>query len=143
MNGTRLFFAIIAGFIFVFASNYAVHALWLAPDYKATAALWRPEIEMRVRFLWMLGAQLLCAIAIMYIWAKTGWRRRSIADGATYGIWMGLFQQLTTVVLYVVAPLPGTIAAKWFLAGVAQTMFLGMLAALIYKPLSATSERKG
>lgn len=143
MNTARLFFSIVAGLIFIFASDFFIHAIWLAADYKATAALWRPESERRVRFLWMLGAQLLCSIAFMYIWAKRGWRRRSIADGGVFGFWMGLFQQISTIVLYVVTPMPGLLAAKWFVAGLVQSVSLGVLAAVIYQPVSAASERQG
>lgn len=141
MNAGRLFLTIVVGFVYIFATDYVVHALWLAGDYKATAAPWRPEDQMRVRFLWMFGAQLLCAIAFVYIWAKTGWRRRSIADGAVFGFWMGLFQQVTTIVLYVVAPMPLSLAAKWFVSGLLQTVVFGVLAALIYKPRSLTGDR--
>jgi hypothetical protein len=134
MNPSRLALAVLAGFVFIFASDFLIHAIWLAGDYKATAALWRPEDEMRTRFLYMLGAQFLCALAFLYIWAKTGWRRRSIADGCAFGFWMGLFQQVTTIVLYVVTPMPLGLAVKWFFAGLLQAVLLGALAALIYKP---------
>ncbi|HEX8281431.1 MAG TPA: hypothetical protein VF551_08640, partial [Chthoniobacterales bacterium] len=70
----------------------------------------------------------------MYIWAKTGWRRRTIADGCFYGFWMGLFQQVTTLTYYVVAPMPKELAAKWFGIGLVQAVLLGAIAALVYKP---------
>ena len=89
---------------------------------------------MRTRFLFMLLAQFLCALAFLYIWAKTGWRRRSIADGCVFGFWMGLFQQITTLILWVVAPLPLHLAMKWFFIGIVQAILLGALAATIYKP---------
>ncbi len=140
MNAGRLFLTIVVAFIYIFASDFAIHAQWLDADYKATASLWRPEEEMRIRFLWMLGAQLLCAVAFVYIWAKTGWRRRSIADGASFGFWIGLFQQVMTIVLYVTMPMPGLLALKWFIAGLVQAVLLGMLAAAIYKPRSTLSD---
>src|SRR3954464_8186564 len=142
MNAARLFFSVVLGFILIFATDYAIHAVWLAGDYKATASLWRSDDEMRVRFLWMFGAQLLCAVAFMYIWARTGWRRRSLVNGAVFGIWMGLFQQVMTLVLYVVTPMPLTLAAKWFFAGLVQAMLLGVLAALVYKPIAIGTERR-
>ncbi len=142
MNTKRLLLAILAGFVFIFATDFVVHAIWLGPDYKATAALWRPEAEMQGRFALMLLAQLLCSIAFIYIWAKTGWRRRTIRDGCVYGFWMGLFQQITTIVLYVVAPMPMELAAKWFLSGILQAILLGALAALIYKPLPSVADRR-
>lgn len=134
MNGPRLALAIIAGFVFIFASDFVVHTILLAGDYKATASLWRTEAEMQSRFLFMLVAHFLCALAFLYIWAKTGWRRRTIADGCSFGFWMGLFQQSATIILYVVSPLPAGLAAKWFFIGLLQAVLLGALAALIYKP---------
>ena len=134
MNTGRLTLAIIAGFVFIFATDFVVHAVWLAGDYKATASLWRSEDEMQSRFLFMLAAQFLCALAFLYIWARTGWRRRTITDGCTFGFWMGLFQQTTTIILYVVSPMPWRLALKWFGVGMVQAVLLGALAALIYKP---------
>ncbi len=134
MNTSRLALAIIAAFLFLFASNFLVHSVWLAGDYKATPGLWREEIEMRTRFLFMLLAQFLAALAFLYVWAKTGWRRRSIADGCVFGFWLGMFQQITTIVLYVVTPMPAQLALKWFAVGMVQAIVLGALAATIYKP---------
>lgn len=47
MNYPRLVLAIIVGYIFCFASDFAVHGWWTLPDYKATASLWRPNAEMQ------------------------------------------------------------------------------------------------
>ncbi len=141
MNISRLLLAILAGFAFIFASDFLVHGLWLAADYKASASLWRPEAEMQRRIVIMLGGQLLCALAFVYIWAKTGWRRRSVLDGCAFGFWMGLFQQVWVIANYVVMPMPLVLTIKWFFAGLAQAILLGALAALIYKPLSLTQQR--
>lgn len=142
MNTNRLLLAVVAGFILIFATDFLIHAVWLGSDYKATASLWRDETEMGRRFPLMLFAQLLCSIAFMYIWARTGWRRRTIPNGCVYGLWMGLFQQVTTIVLYVVIPMPIELAAKWFFAGLLQSILLGALAATIYKPLTTLSDRR-
>ena len=142
MNTKRLLLAVVAGFILIFATDFLIHAVWLGSDYKATASLWRDETEMGRRFPLMLFAQLLCSIAFMNIWARTGWRRRTILNGCVYGLWMGLFQQVTTIVLYVVIPMPIELAAKWFFAGLLQSILLGALAATIYKPLTTLSDRR-
>ena len=141
MNIGRLLLSVLAGFVFIFASDFAIHAIWLDADYKATTALWRPEAEMQRRFLCMLFAQLLCAFAFLYIWAKTGWRRRTLADGAVFGFWMGVFQQITSIILYVVTPMPMLLALKWFGAGLVQATLLGVLAAMVYKPRSSIPDR--
>ena len=136
MNIPRLLLTILAGFVLVFASDFLIHAIWLAPAYKATAELWRPEAEMQQRFAWMLTGQLLAAVAFAVIWAM-GFAGRSLGTGATFGLFMGFAQQVWAIALFVVSPLPGDIAAKWFLSGVLQAMLLGILVAAIYKPRPA------
>lgn len=133
MNIKRLILAIAAAFIFSFASDFLIHAIWLAPDYKATAEVWRSDPEMQSRFGWMVFAHLLGAVAFAVVWAKGAWRG-GIGAGATFGLWMGLFQQVVTLFMYVVMPLRGDIALKWFLAGLLQAILLGIIIAAIYKP---------
>lgn len=133
MNVKRLILAVVAAFIFTFATDFLIHAVWLDPDYKATAEVWRSEPEMQARFLWMVFAHLLGALAFAVLWAKGAWRG-GIGAGATYGFWMGLFQQVVTIFMYVVIPLRADIAMKWFLAGLLQTILLGIIIAAIYKP---------
>ena len=142
INIPRLLIAILAGFAFIFGTDFLIHGIWLTPDYKATASLWRPESEMQRRFFLLLFSQFLGALSFLYIWARTGWRRRSIVDGCAFGFWMGLFQQTTSIVLYVVTYMPWQLTLKWFVAGVVQATFLGALSALIYKPKPTIPERR-
>ena len=46
MNFKRLVLAIVVAFIFIFATDFLIHAVWLKQDYLATRKLWRPEAEM-------------------------------------------------------------------------------------------------
>lgn len=140
MNIKRLLLAILAGFAFVFVSDFLIHGLVLASDYKATASLWRTDPEMQQRFAWMLVAQLLCAASIAIIWAM-GFAGRDLGTGARFGLLMGLAQQVWAVALYVVAPLPGQIAAKWFFSGLLQATILGVIVAAIYKSNASAVHR--
>ena len=40
--------------------------------------------------------------------------------------------------MYVVVPMPGSIAAKWFFVGILQTILLGLVTFFVYKPKSAS-----
>jgi hypothetical protein len=132
MNMKRLLLAIVAGFALIFGTDFLIHGLWLMPDYEATKSLWRPENEMHTHFAWMLFAQFLCAATFVIIWAK-GFAGRDIATGITFGLLMGLFQQIWAIINYVVMPLPGSLAMKWFFSGLVQAVLLGIVTALIYK----------
>jgi magnesium-transporting ATPase (P-type) len=139
MNTKRLILAIVVGFIFIFATDFLIHAVWLMPDYNATKSLWRPEAEMNTRFPWMLGAQLLCAMTFVLIWASGFAVRGSVGLACAYGLLMGLFVQVTTIITFVVSPFPPELAFKWFLSGVAQSILLGVVTFFAYKPSPETA----
>jgi hypothetical protein len=132
MNMKRLLLGIIAAFAVIFGTDFLIHGWWLAPDYEATKSLWRPETEMHTHFFWMLIAQFLCAATFVIIWAK-GFAGRDVATGITFGLLMGLFQQIWAIIDYVVMPIPGSLATKWFLSGLVQAVLLGIVTACIYK----------
>jgi hypothetical protein len=136
MNMKRLLLAIVVAFAVIFGTDFLIHGFWLNPDYEATKSLWRPENEMHTHFCWMLFAQFLCAATFVIIWAK-GFAGRNIATGITFGLLMGLFQQIWAIINYVVMPLPGTLALKWFFSGLVQAILLGIVTAMIYKPEGA------
>ncbi len=138
MNAKRLILAIIASFIFIFASDFLVHGLWLKPDYQATATLWRTEAEMCSRMPWMLAAQLLWAVTFVILWAKGFAEHAQMKCAFMYGLFMGLFQQVNTFITYVVSPMPPELAIKWFLSGLAQSVLLGIIIFFVYKPASPT-----
>lgn len=87
---------------------------------------------MHTHFFWMLVAQFLCAATFVIIWAK-GFAGRDVATGIIFGLLMGLFQQIWAIINYVVMPIPGTLAAKWFFSGLVQAVLLGIVTARIYK----------
>lgn len=137
MNITRLVIAIVVGFIVVFATDFLIHAVWLQSDYTATKELWRPEAEMNARFPWMLVGQLLATITFVFIWALGFAARGTFALACVYGLLAGLMVQATTIITYVVSPFPPDLALKWFGSGLVQTVLLGIVTFLVYKPAPA------
>lgn len=133
MNIKRLLLAIVAAFVIVFGTDFLIHGFWLSSDYEATKELWRSEAEMNARFHWMLMAQLIGAATFVIIWAK-GFAGRGIGTGITFGLLMGLAQQVWAIIDHVVMPIPGALVAKWVLAGLVQCVLLGIVTALLYKP---------
>lgn len=143
MNAPRLFLALIAGVVFILGSDFLLHTSWLQADYRAMPSMFRTASEVQRRFLFMIASQLLTVIAFLYIWAKTGWRRRSVVDGCVFGFWMAAWQQALTIAVYVVMPVSAMFMLKLFCAGIAQGVCLGALGALIYKPRALTSRAGG
>ena len=133
MNIPRLLLAIVIGFIVIFGTDFLIHGKLMAPDYQATQQLWRTDAEMQARFVWMMGAQLLTTVAFLLLWTRWAPTAR-LGCALGFGFLMGLFSGVWPIVLYVVLPMPGSIALKWFFAGLVQCLLLGLVAFLIYRP---------
>ena len=134
MNVKRLLLAIVAGFVFIFATDFLVHGVWLVPDYTASMPLWRPEGEMQAHMPFLALGQFLCATTFVFLWAKGFADRGGSKCALIYGAMMGLFSQVNTLVTYAVMTLPGVLAVKWFVVGVLQAIGLGIVTFLVYKP---------
>lgn len=139
MNIKRLLLAILAGWVVVFATDYLIHEVWLAPLYAATKPLWRPGSEIATRFCWMFVAEFLIVTTFVIVWAK-GFAGRSIGAAISFGLIMGVFQQTWPIILFVVMPLPAELVIKWFLAGLVQAVLLGIVTSLVYKPAPAPAQ---
>jgi hypothetical protein len=141
MNPKRLVACVIVLFIAKFATDFLVHGVWLASTYKETASLWRSEAEMQTKMPWLLFSQFLFAAVFTVLWAKGFAGLRCPGCACAFGICMGLFSESNSLVMYAVEPLPGIIAGKWFAAGVAQGLILGLLAYVTYKPSMAPAAK--
>lgn len=136
MNMKRLILAIIVGFVVIWGTDFLIHGVWMMPDYRATQSLWRPEAEMSSYMAWMLGAQLLTVVTFVFLWTRWAETARlSCAFG--FGLLMGLFSGVWAIVLYVILPMPGSIACKWFFAGIVQCILLGIVTFYVYKPAAS------
>ena len=133
MNMKRLLLAIAAAFAITYGTDFLVHGVWLKPDYEAAKSLWRPPTEMRTLGHWITLAQIISVVTFVIIWAK-GFAGRDIVTGIIFGLLIGMSQHVWAIVNYVAMPVPGALAAKWFLAGTAESVLLGIVIALIYKP---------
>jgi tryptophan-rich sensory protein len=138
MNIKRLILAIIAGWVVIFATDFLIHNLWLGPVYEATKPLWRPEGEMHTHICWMFLAQFLIVATFVIVWAK-GFAGGSMGAAVTFGLLMGVFQQTWAIILFVVLPMPGELAVKWFVGGLVQAVLLGIVTSLVYKPAPSSA----
>ncbi len=141
MNIKRLILAIVVAFVVLWGTDFLVHGVWMTPDYRATQQLWRTDAEMMSRTGWMLGAQLLFVITFVILWAKGfAGSTTKISCALGYGLLMGLFSGVWAIIMYVVVPMPGSIAAKWFFAGILQAILLGLVTFWIYRPSAPAIE---
>ena len=137
MNTKSLIKTILAVFAVLFITNGLIHGLWMMPRYLETAHLWRPEAEMAAYRPWLFVGDLVQAVAFSVLWAVGFAEKAKLTCSLKYGTTMGLFFQANTFMTFAVTPIPGDIAVKWFIAGVAQIALLGVVAFFVYKPNKA------
>ena len=135
MNIKRLIVSILAAFVTLHLTDYLIHGVWLEPTYVATASLWRTDAEMMKHLPFMFLGQFLIAAAFTLIFAACVAEKRCLSCTLKYSASMGVFAGAGQIIMYVVAPYPGLLVAKWFFAGIAQTLLLGVLVHRLYKPL--------
>lgn len=145
-NKKQCLISTVAVFAFIFAFDYLFHGMLLHGLYESTAHLWRPMEEMD-QMMWMcIGYHFLLAASITCLYgliAKNGGgtcettgkpacpRKTGICFGMKLGVIMGLMSASS----YIWMPIPGELAAYWFVGAVLQGIGIGLI-------LSCTCKKK-
>jgi len=138
MNPKRFILAVVAVFIGVFLMEWLVHGIWLKADYAATMKLWRSQEDMQKHFPFLLAGQALVSLMFVLIWAHAD--IKTLARGCAFGLCMGLARESSSIIAYFSQPIPGTIIAKWFVAGALEGVLMGALVFFVYGSKSAAAK---
>jgi hypothetical protein len=136
MNWKRLWLTALLVLIALEITNIIFHghilmSLYSSPD---AAPAFRPP-EIANRFMWVYfvtGA--VFSFFFTFIFAR-GYEKRGLAEGLRYGLYIGIFYYFTIYFNeFVIYPIPYRLVWYWIIGGVIQTIILGIIAALVYKP---------
>lgn len=137
MNTKKMIIAVIAVFIILEVTSFLVHSIILSKTYEGLANVFRPMEEMNSRMWRMWIADLVWSFFFVFIFIK-GYQNKGILEGIRYGIYIAMFMNFVAAVAQnVVYPVPYTLALQWFIYGFIQSILLGVVTALIYKPKAA------
>ena len=137
MNLKRYIAASLAVFVGSQVLEYLIHGVMLQSLYAATKQLWRPDMDSKMWIMHVVG--FITSFLFVYIFAK-GYEGKGIMEGFRFGLIIGLFTSLPMGYgTYAVMPIPYELAFKWFLYGTAETIVLGIIAALIYRSAVKTT----
>jgi hypothetical protein len=130
----KLLLGFIAVFVTLEVTNFLVHGLALAADYRADAlkGIFRPEAQM-MSLMWVYHVlALVGSFFFVFIFSK-GYEGKGIAEGIRYGVYIGIWLSMGMAYgSYAMIPMPYSLALKWFLYGIAQYLVMGIVAALVY-----------
>lgn len=136
MSTKKFVLAVVVVFILLEATSHLVHSVILAPTYmqESISKAFRPEAEMWAMMWQMWIADLIWSFFFVFIFTK-GYQNKGWMEGVRYGVYIGLFMNLTAAVAQnVVYPIPFYLAQQWFIYGFIQCVILGVVVSLIYKP---------
>jgi len=141
MNTKKWVIASLVIFVVDLILSYLFHRVFMSGVYEQTAHLWRPLEEMN-RMMWMGWVSgLVWSFLFVYIFAK-GYENKGIIEGVRFGALIGVFFGLPmSLGTYISMPITGGIATAWFIYTVVDTIILGILAAVLYKPTVAAAKK--
>ncbi len=125
---------ILLGFIAVFIAmsvmDFIIHGVILESAYKATANLWRPDMQSK---MWIYSViALIGSFFFSFIFSK-GYEGKGIVEGARYGLYIGIWMSVGMAYgTYGMIAIPYSMAIQWFLYGIIEYVIAGIILSLIY-----------
>ena len=136
MNNKTFWIGLVVVIAVMQVINFGVHQVWLDATYKGLVDVFRAEDEMMGMMWMMLSGSVVYLFLFCYIFTK-GYEGKGIGEGVRYGLLMGIFITIPmSIDNFVVYPLPGSLALKWFVVGVLSFVVAGAIFAAIYRPSS-------
>lgn len=139
MNGKKFWLAAFAVYLVYVATMFLIHGIILGDYYMQPEVMsaTRPEAELNalswVRFMTMA----VFAFLFTFIFAK-GHERKGLMEGVRFGIYIALFTFfVSSFEQFIIYPIPYVIVWYWIIAGLVQSVLMGITAALVYKPKAA------
>lgn len=140
MNWKKLLIAFVVIFVVMQLLSWIVHELILETNYEELTEVFRPEAEMMSKMWIGFVTSLIFSFFFVYIFAR-GYEGKGIAEGVRYGLIIGCFWTIPSAYgQYMVYPLPYYLVLQWVLYDFAILVIMGILAAVLYKPLSAQAK---
>ncbi len=136
MDTKKFLIAVAVCFLFLVASNYAIHGVWLNPVYEMYKDVWRPMNQQVAKMWVMLVGQFVFAVMFAWVYTRGAEEKNWLGQGIRYGaaVWL-LAVVPCTLGEYVVFRVPYRLALTWLGVGLLQTVVLGLVAAyLLPKP---------
>lgn len=134
MNTRKYLLASLAAFVVVAALDTFINGVMLAPMYKETASVWRPEAEMMQRMWMFFVSYAVLALVFTQIYIKGIEKKKpALGQGVRYGLTIGvLIATLGSFVWYVVLPIPLALAFWWFVVAMVESVIAGVVVATVY-----------
>ena len=134
MNVKKWLIASVVAFVALSIMEWIVHGSILASAYQANAKYWLPEATMRERMWAIWLGQLIYAGMFTLIYAKGCEGKPGLGEGFRYGLYVAFLTALPRFFIeYAVAPYPANVSVTWLVAGVTESVIIGLIVGALYK----------
>ncbi len=128
--GKKLWLGFIAVLVAAEICNLLIYGLFLDADFKATAHLWRPDMNS---LMWIYHVILVVGAFFFTFIYGYGHEGKGIMEGARFGLYIGIWMSMGMAYgTYAMVAIPYSMALKWFLFGIVQYIIMGIVVAAVY-----------
>jgi len=129
--------AIVAVFFALSIMDFVIHGMLLDATYKATADLWRPEMEFKMAL--MSAVTLIFSVGLVAVYSLLI-NPKSISAGLQYGVILGLATG-TSIGFgsYCYMPIPFSLAVSWFAGSLVEVTVAGLIIGAMIKTPGETT----
>jgi hypothetical protein len=122
-------------FVAWMAGSFAIHGTWLAPEYAALPAMFRPEADAGNYLMYMLAAHVIMSGAFVWIYQRGVSSAPWVGQAIRFGIAIALLGAVGTyMIYYAVQPMPGSLVVKQMIGDSALVLVLSLIVAGLNKP---------
>lgn len=137
MKWKAFLLASLAVFVALQILDYLIHGVILMPTYESLKHIFRPDMGTKTWIFVLVG--LIWSVLFTLIFVK-GYEARGWLEGVRFGLLIGLFWAIPMAYgSYAMYPIPYSLALQWFLYGLAETILVGIVVALVYGRLAGPS----
>lgn len=130
MNKKRYVISLFVVFVFVALYEFLAHGVLLMGLYEQTAALWRPQEESNMVFMFL--SQLGFAAVFAYIFTLH-YEDRGVGEGVRFGLYIGILLGTIEIGTYCYMPIPMVLMLSWVLVSLLKGLGSGVVVALVYR----------
>ena len=135
MNIKRIAQATVLGWITYFIYGGLVFGKLLANDYRPYGNVYRSLNDMQQHMALGMLCSILAIIVLAVMYAKGYEGGSGVAEGARFGLLVGIFAACTHIAdNYVVLQIGGVLAAKMAVASLGEWTLVGVVMGLVYRP---------
>jgi hypothetical protein len=120
-------------FIAWMCGDFAVHGVWLSSQYLAIPTLYRPEADQMQYMPWMIGAHVITAGALAWIYARGVSVAPWMGQGVRYGLGIAALTSPAYLIYYSVQPLPMSLVTNQVIGNAVVMIVVGIATAFVYK----------